>query len=199
MPDDDLTSKQKMFCRYYVRDLNAASAARACGSRSKNARQSGYKMLQNEKVAARIKQLQTELCRELKIEAKQIHEVAAAIALHDASKISQMRHVSCEHCWPNWYENAAMAEKEARELAEAMGEEFQTENLAEAMPDVPDQICQRCHGRGIISVWFADTRDLSRMERMAFSAASIGRDGYKVEIGDRLRALGSLSEQSTTF
>jgi len=189
MPDNDITPKQEMFCRYYVRDFNAASAARACGCRSKNSRQCGYKMLQNEKVAARIKQLQAELCKEIKIEAKQVLEVAAAIALHDASKITQMRHSPCLKCWPNWYEDIAEAEQEDRKLAEAMGEEYKADSSESARPDVSDPDCQACHGRGTPEVWFADTRDLPRMERLAFSAASIGRDGYKIELGDRLRAL----------
>jgi phage terminase small subunit len=186
--DGQLTWHHRLFCKYYLLHGNATRAARAAGSTNKAAGQAGWALLQLPQVQAEIARLRANIARELKIEAKQVHEVAAAIALHDATEICQMRHVSCHECWPTWQEEAHIEEWNAMQLADAMGEEYFPEHETQK-PEEPDPGCLACRGQGRLDVWFADTRHLEPRERMAFAAASIGKDGYKVDVADRLKAL----------
>lgn len=183
------TYRQSLFCRHYAIHGNAARAARESGYSQKFARQVAYELLNKPHVKEKISELKLNVCEKLQIKAEEVHAVAASIALHDATKICQMRHMPCRECWPKWYEEAAEAEREARKLADAMGEEYVADEMDGRRPEFPDPDCRECHGDGELQVWFQDTRLLTGFERRAFAAASLGREGYKVDLSDKLKAL----------
>ncbi|MFO1128976.1 MAG: terminase small subunit [Rhodospirillales bacterium] len=66
-----LQPRQERFCRIYLECANAAQAARAAGYCPRSARNTGYRLLRQPRVAARIAALQLEMaddsCRNIAI------------------------------------------------------------------------------------------------------------------------------------
>ncbi len=59
--DSTLTSRQERFCQAFVVYATAATAAREAGYAGTNARQHGWRLLQTERIRARIKEIQSAL------------------------------------------------------------------------------------------------------------------------------------------
>lgn len=186
---DGLTDRQRLFASHYAVHGNASRAARQVGAEPKSANLIGYRILHKPAVQAYLKKANADRCARLSITADEVHMMAASIALHDATKISQMRIGPCHNCWPNWADDQAEAEKEARELANLLGDDYDPDPDDAKKPDSPDQDCTTCGGEGRHYVWFADTRYLPPREQQAFQGASITKDGHKVDLADRLKAL----------
>lgn len=66
-----LKARQERFCHQFVECPNASAAAKAAGYRAASARNTGYRLLRDPRVVARIAAIQAELasqqCRELDI------------------------------------------------------------------------------------------------------------------------------------
>ncbi len=66
-----LNPRQNRFCRLYVECANAAQAARAAGYCPKSARNTGYRLLRQPRIAARIAAIQLEIvddsCRDIDV------------------------------------------------------------------------------------------------------------------------------------
>jgi phage terminase small subunit len=64
-----LKPRQERFCRFYVEYANAAQAARAAGYCPQSARNAGYRLLRQPRVAARIAAIQLQIaddsCRDI--------------------------------------------------------------------------------------------------------------------------------------
>lgn len=64
-----LKPRQERFCRLYVECANAAQAARAAGYRPQSARNTGYRLLRQPHITARIAAIQAEIadanCRDV--------------------------------------------------------------------------------------------------------------------------------------
>jgi len=199
MSDNELSHKQEVFCLNYIRYGNAALAAKACGTPAKNARQGGYKLLQNSQVAARIKQLQMEFCQKIQVEAEKVMQELARIAFHDYTLISQIRHVSCEKCWINYAQRARLEYAEDMELAELSGEHCELPDRLEVPPETPDPDCRTCYGRGKCTIWHADSRDLGPCEKAAVKYVSMGKYGIRIHVADKLHALELLAKHLGLF
>lgn len=64
-----LTDKQEMFCREYLKDLNATQAAIRAGYSAKTANAAAGRLLSNVSIQARISELKQERIEEVKIDA----------------------------------------------------------------------------------------------------------------------------------
>lgn len=64
---DELSSKQIKFCEYYATGLNGAESARLSGYAKDSAKTSAYRLLKNEKIKQKIKELKSEILDELNV------------------------------------------------------------------------------------------------------------------------------------
>jgi hypothetical protein len=98
-----------------------------------------------------------------------------AVVRADPAELTQIRHVSCDECWPI----------EADEGGKPRPPGLWTE---------PNPECQHCQGDGIPRAWFADTRKLSPTAAKLFTAAQQTKDGLKVIGRDKDAALEKLAK-----
>lgn len=73
-------NRHEVFCREYLKDLNATRAAIAAGYKSKAARQQGYRLLTKGHIEKRLAELQTERLRGLDITAERVLGEIARLA-----------------------------------------------------------------------------------------------------------------------
>lgn len=88
-----LTGKQDLFAREYLKDLNAAAAARRAGYAPGSSDVEGTRLLSNPKVQARIAELAAERNEELKIDAREVLRELYRIATADPAELIDENHV----------------------------------------------------------------------------------------------------------
>lgn len=71
-PKQGLTAKQEMFCREYIKDLNASDAARRSGYSEKASRQVAYFMLKDPKIKAYVQKLMDERAKRVELSADMV-------------------------------------------------------------------------------------------------------------------------------
>jgi phage terminase small subunit len=81
-----LTAKQELFCREYLVDLNATQAYIRAGYAAKGARQNAGRLMTNDDVAERLRELMAERSKRVEIEADDILRELKRLALFDIRK-----------------------------------------------------------------------------------------------------------------
>jgi len=210
----DLSDMQELFVREYLVDWNATAAATRAGYSPKAAMQQGWALLQMPKVHHAITTLASARARRLGIDADELMRLWAAIVTFDANEISQLRRVCCPYCWgenhqrqytPSGLEEAQ--KKHDRERARRMKAD-QNDDIGEfpaytddwydkRKPPVED--CPECHGEGIEEVFFNDTRNLSPAARLVYCGVDMGKDGIKVLMLSKEKAMDNLARALGLF
>lgn len=87
---DQLTDAQETFCQAFIRTFNASAAYRASHPESthRSAWSNGYRMLQNERIRARIEQLKAEKVRALMVSQDDVIELYMRIAFADLGQFA---------------------------------------------------------------------------------------------------------------
>jgi len=210
----DLSDMQELFVREYLVDWNATAAATRAGYSPKTAMQQGWALLQMPKVNHAITTLASARARRLGIDADELMRLWAAIVTFDANEISQLRRVCCPYCWgenhqrqytPSGLEEAQ--KKHDRERARRLkanadddiGEfpEYTDDWYDKRKPPVED--CPECHGEGIEEVFYNDTRNLSPAARLVYSGVDVGKDGIKILMLSKEKAMDNLARALGLF
>lgn len=169
--DSDMTPAMRAFAVEYLRSFNGTAAYLAThpGSSPAAASVSAHRLLRNAKVRAFIEQRREKLALEVDFGREDVIRELVALVKADPNELTQMRHVSCDSCWPE-QEGAAPIWQE------------------------PNPDCLHCQGDGIPRPWFADTRHLSPAARRLFSGVKTTKDGIQVLMRDQDGALDKLAK-----
>ena len=99
---DDLTEKQKTFCRQYVFDWNGARAARAAGYSEETAKEQASRLLTKVNIKAYIEHIQRDLAK-----------LAQVSALRNVEELKKLAYTNLSDFKDGW-----MTEKDFQELTE---------------------------------------------------------------------------------
>ncbi len=190
---DGLTAQQRIFVAEYLKDRNATQAAIRAGYSAKTAEQIGYQLLQKTSVAAAIaKQQKASLMRTL-ASADEVLAQMWQLATFDANELSQYRRGSCRYCWGfghnyQWRDVVEFEEETAKvEGREGAKLPKDTGGYGYDHNREPNSGCPRCNGDGIGQPYFADTRKLPPVSRLAYSGIKLGKSGVEITAISRER------------
>lgn len=159
-PDRPLTPEHEAFITEYLRNGRNGTAAYLAvypNSSPAAAAVSAWHLLRIPKIAARIKAEVDRLVTKHVMSREDLMADLVAIVRADPADLMQMRHVSCDECWP----------KPA--VPGPMG------NWTEPNPE-----CLHCGGQGILKPWFADTRKLSPGSKALFAGVKVTKNGMEI-------------------
>lgn len=174
-PETGLTPRVRAFADEYLRDLNGTAAYRRVhpGAKVNTAATESSRTLRNPKVRAYIAARRERLELEADFSKADLIRELVAVVRADPRELTQMRQVSCDHCWP----------EEEREPGKAL-----------PMWQEPNPECEHCHGEGIPRPWFADVRKLSPSAARLFQSVHVTKDGMRINLRDQDAALEKLAK-----
>ncbi|NOV25900.1 terminase small subunit [Cupriavidus necator] len=198
-----LTDKQRRFVDEYLIDLNATQAAIRAGYSERTASEQSSRLLGNVKVAAAIERAQAKRSERTQITADKVLQRWWDLANVDVNELVEYRRQNCRHCWGiefgyQWthgeYEKAQReAEAEGKESPSCDGG-FGFDHHRE-----PNAECPECGGEGRGKVHVHDTRRLKGAARALYAGVHQGKDGLKVLLEDRGKALENVARHLGMF
>ncbi|EMH1273296.1 terminase small subunit [Enterobacter hormaechei] len=192
MDDDGLTAQQRLFVAEYLKDGNATQAAIRAGYSKKSAEQIGYQLLQKTSVAQAIAQQQKASIERTLGGADEVLAQMWQLATFDANQLSQYRRGACRYCWGfghqyQWRDMVEFEEKRLEALERKSREPADVGGYGYDHNREPNPACPRCNGDGIGQPYFADTRKLSPVSRLAYSGVKVGKNGVEITAISRER------------
>jgi hypothetical protein len=190
--NDGLTAQQRIFVAEYLKDRNATQAAIRAGYSAKTAEQIGYQLLQKTSVAAAIeKQQKASLMRTL-ASADEVLAQMWQLATFDANELSQYRRGACRYCHGfghnyQWRDMVEFEEQRLKAIEKKGKEPVDVGGYGYDHNREPNPACPRCNGDGIGQPYFADTRKLSPVSRLAYSGIKLGKNGVEITAISRER------------
>ena len=190
--DDGLTAQQRRFVAEYLKDGNATQAAIRAGYSKKSAEQIGYQLLQKTSVAQAIAQQQKASIARTLGGADEVLAQMWQLATFDANQLSQYRRGACRYCWGfghqyQWRDMVEFEEKRLEALERKSREPADVGGYGYDHNREPNPACPRCNGDGIGQPYFADTRKLSPVSRLAYSGVKVGKNGVEITAISRER------------
>lgn len=192
-----LTDKQRRFVDEYLLDLNATQAAIRAGYSSKRASEIGYQLLQKTTVQVFLTERREELAAKTAITPEAILQRWWELANVDVNEIVEYRRQNCRHCWGiehgyQWthgeYEKAQRdADAEDKDSPSCDGGFGFDQNRD------PNPKCPECGGDGRGKIHVHDTRRLKGAARRLYAGVHQGKDGLKVLVDERMKALDNVS------
>ena len=176
----------------YLKDRNATQAAIRAGYSAKTAEQIGYQLLQKTSVAAAIdKQQKASLMRTL-ASADEVLAQMWQLATFDANELSQYRRGACRYCHGfghnyQWRDMVEFEEHRLKAIEKKGKEPVDVGGYGYDHNREPNPACPRCNGDGIGQPYFADTRKLPPVSRLAYSGIKLGKNGVEITAISRER------------
>jgi len=198
-----LTDKQRRFVDEYLVDLNATQAAIRAGYSERNADKIGPELLGKTRVAEAIQAAQVARADRTQITADKVLQRWWDLANVDANELVEYRRDNCRHCWGvgfayQWTE----AEYEAAEIEAAdKGSRPPTDEGGYGFISTrePNPECPECGGEGRGRIHVHDTRRLKGAARTLYAGVHQGKDGLKVLLEDRAKALENVARHLGMF
>ncbi|MEK0167949.1 terminase small subunit [Pseudescherichia vulneris] len=180
--DSELTAQQKRFVAEYLIDQNATAAALRAGYSDASY---GRQLLTIPHVAQAIAQQQKASLMRTLASADEVLAQMWQLATFDANELSQYRRGSCRYChgFGHNYQWRDMVEFEENRLTaiEKKGKEpVDVGGYGYDHNREPNPSCPRCNGDGIGQPYFADTRKLPPVSRLAYSGIKLGKNGVEI-------------------
>jgi phage terminase small subunit len=198
-----LTDKQRRFVDEYLVDLNATQAAIRAGYAQRRADAIGYENLRKPEIekylatAMKVRAERTQITQDMVL--KRWWDLANV----DANELVEYRRDNCRHCWGidhgyQWTDGEyAKAQNEADENGKpppefggGFGFVFGRE---------PNADCPECGGEGRGKVHVHDTRKLKGAARQLYAGVHQGKDGLKVLLEERSKALDNVAKHLGMF
>ncbi len=190
--NDGLTAQQRIFVAEYLKDRNATQAAIRAGYSAKTAEQIGYQLLQKTSVAVAIeKQQKASLMRTL-ASADEVLAQMWQLATFDANELSQYRRGACRYCHGfghnyQWRDMVEFEEHRLKAIEKKGKDPVDVGGYGYDHNQEPNPACPRCNGDGIGQPYFADTRKLPPVSRLAYSGIKLGKNGVEITAISRER------------
>lgn len=214
-PSRPLSRKgDELFVQAYLGNgLNATKAYLAAHPRAKSATAEveGSRTLGKPKVSARVSYLANARAKKFEVDGDDLLRHAKAVALADHRELVQFVYRCCRYCHgvdQKFQRTISELERDREEhrkselkreaLAALKNKDFRATEFDEMggggfneWAD-PAQHCPNCHGHGVGRVEIADTRKLSADAAMLFAGVEETKDGLKVRMHDKGKALDML-------
>ncbi|WP_238084507.1 terminase small subunit [Pseudescherichia vulneris] len=180
--ESELTAQQKRFVAEYLIDQNATAAAARAGYSDASY---GRQLLTISHVAQAIAQQQKASLMRTLASADEVLAQMWQLATFDANELSQYRRGACRYChgFGHNYQWRDMVEFEEHRLTaiEKKGKEpVDVGGYGYDHNREPNPTCPRCNGDGIGQPYFADTRKLPPVSRLAYSGIKLGKNGVEI-------------------
>ncbi len=165
-----LTDKQRRFVEEYLIDLNATQAAIRAGYSKKTAKVIATQLLHNKDVQDYLVQRREEIAKHTDITPEKVLRLWWEQANVDVNEIVEYRREACPACWP---------------------EDSQNHD--------PNSDCEKCRGEGYGNLHINDSRKLKGAAKRLYNGVQIGKDGIKVLMLDRDKALENVARHLGMF
>jgi len=190
--NDGLTAQQRIFVAEYLKDRNATQAAIRAGYSAKTAEQIGYQLLQKTSVAAAIEKQQKASLKRTLASADEVLAQMWQLATFDANDLSQYRRGACRYCHGfghnyQWRDMVEFEEQRLKAIDKKGKEPVDVGGYGYDHNREPNPACPRCNGDGIGQPYFADTRKLPPVSRLAYSGIKLGKNGVEITAISRER------------
>jgi len=181
--------------------VEAYKSAYTISTRNRHtARNNGYKLLHNPKVAARIRELRGALCERSLMSTGELIADLEAMVQADVNEIMALEYTACRHCHGvghayHWRDEGELA----RAVAEYLDSMASSKHVAE--PDAsgglgfdphaaPHPDCPKCEGQGIQRVRITNTADVSPGARKLYRGVELYESGQvkRILLNDPLAA-----------
>lgn len=198
-----LTDKQRRFVDEYLVDLNATQAAIRAGYSEKTACEQSSRLLANVKVSAALQDAMKARSERTQITADMVLQKWWDLANVDANELVEYRRDNCRHCWGvghayQWTE--AEFEEAERKAVSKNGDMPTSEGGFGFLPTrAPNADCPECAGEGHGEIHVHDTRRLKGAARALYAGVHQGKDGLKVLLEDRSKALDNVAKHLGMF
>lgn len=203
--DDPIKSKRvPRFVEEYAKDRNGTQAAIRAGYSPNGADVTGVRLLSDPRVQALVLEEMERVSKEANIDAAMVLREYLALATADASKIMNLRHLNCRHCWGSGHHY----QWKPREYAEACDWEMRAAAKDRREPKLPDcsggfdfrktrepnPACPECEGEGVEDMYFGDTESLTGAERKLIAGIKRTKEGLEIKMRDQDGALKILAQ-----
>lgn len=198
-----LTDKQRRFVDEYLVDLNATQAAIRAGYSEKTASRIGPELLGKTCVSEAIQDGIKARSERTQITADMVLQKWWDLANVDANELVEYRRDNCRHCWGighayQWTE--AEFEAADKEAADKGSRPPTDEGGYGFVPTrEPNPECPECAGDGRGKIHVHDTRRLKGAARALYAGVHQGKDGLKVLLEDRSKALDNVAKHLGMF
>lgn len=164
-----LSDRQSRFVEEYLCDLNATQAAIRAGYSERTAGVIGFENLKKPEIAEAIVKAMGKREERTEITQDAVLKLWWEQANVDVNEIVQFRRGSCDECW----------EDEPQ--------------------DAPNPGCRICKGDGVGNAFIHDSRNLKGAARRLFNGVQMTKDGFKVLLLDRDKALENVARHLGMF
>ncbi|WP_080420720.1 terminase small subunit [Burkholderia ubonensis] len=192
-----LTDKQRRFVDEYLVDLNATQAAIRAGYSERTARSIAAENLTKPDVQAYLAKRRKELSEKTKITPELVLQRWWELANVDVNEIVEYRRDNCRHCWGLDHQYQWTEAEFERAKNEAIDEGKEQPDCIGGFGFVatrePNPECPECAGEGRGKIHVHDTRRLKGAARRLYAGVHQGKDGLKVLVDDRIKALDNVS------
>jgi len=197
-----LTDKQRRFVDEYLIDLNATQAAIRAGYKG-DPNTVGPRLLVNVGIAKAIQSAKRGRSKRTQITADKVLQRWWDLANVDVNDLVEYRRDNCRHCWGvNFAYQWTEAEFEAADKEAAdKGDRPPTDEGGYGFVTIrePNPECPECGGEGRGKIHVHDTRRLKGAARALYAGVHQGKDGLKVLLEDRGKALENVARHLGMF
>lgn len=212
-------SREDVFVKEYLVDLNGRQAAIRAGYSPQSARQTASELLATPRVQEKVQAAMDARAERTGITADKVIERFWDLAHADARELVEHYRSCCRYCWGknNRFQRTPRELEEARAEHEAAQAEAQAEAQAAGGPAPtpkpfdeaggvgydprkdPNQDCPECFGEGVERAYFKDTRDLSPSARLLYAGVKTTQHGLEVKMHDPIAALRDVARHLGIF
>lgn len=214
-----LSPRQRDFVLAYLNDPNATQAAVKTGYKHPDVQ--GPRLLGNVRVQAAIAEGRQQIEANAMLDADDVARHWIDIATADVNDLVQHRHGACRYCHGLDHEYRWTTNREYRQAFEtAVYDLWADPGLRKTainggiedprlptdaggygyrITDDPDPGCPECAGLGVEHVHVVDTRELSGAARLLYDGIEETRQGKKIKIADRAKAMENLAKHFGMF
>ena len=198
-----LPPKQKRFVEEYLIDLNASQSAVRAGYRG-DPNTVGPRLLANVGVSTAIAAAMKARSARTEITADKVLQRWWQMVNVDVNELVEYRRTNCRYCWGfdhayQWADNSEYQRtvddaKCNNRQAPSNGGGFGFVEARDANP-----ACPKCSGEGYGHIHVHDSRKLSGAARQLYAGVHQGKDGLRVLLEDRAKALENVARHLGMF
>lgn len=197
------TERQYKFIEEYLIDLNATQAAIRAGYAPARANSMGFENLRKPYIKKIISDRMNDRAKRTEITQDMVLQKWWDLANVDVNELVEYRRENCRHCWgiENQYQWTVLQHLQETKKAEKDGKEPPDSSGGFGFDSTraPNATCPECHGNGYGTVHVKDTRNLDGAARRLYAGVHKGKDGLKVLLEDRGKALENVARHLGMF
>jgi hypothetical protein len=182
-----LNPRQKRFVEEFLVDLNGTQAAIRAGYSESAARRQATRMLDDQVICNAIKAAMDARSARTLVNADTVLRQWLAMATADPNELVEFRRTCCRCCWGKGFAYQLTAGELAARQRENPDEPITAELGYDGTRD-PHPKCPECHGEGVGTPFFKDTRYLSPGARALYAGVKVTKDGIEVKMNSQDKA-----------